>query len=289
MNKNKKWKETLNECRKNKNFMIGFVILVTVVLVAIFADVIAPYHYTEQNTGGRFEAPSMAHLFGTDDLGRDLFSRIIYGTRLALWVAGLGAAIQITIGVVVGLACGFFGKWIDRILTFLTDLTWCIPGTILALAVVTIIGKGLTNTVIAISFVAWAGYARPVRAKTMSLKHMAFLETGKAFGESNFSLMVRYILPNVIPSLVVMVSLNLPGTIMSTTTLSFLGLGSQPPSPDWGLAISDGLSNITRAPWLSLFPGIALVYTTFGFNLIGVGLRDLIDPHMKSQEKGETG
>lgn len=263
--------------------MIGFVILVTVIIIAIFADAIAPYAYEAQNTGGRFEAPSMAHLFGTDDLGRDLFSRVVYGTRITLWISFLGAALQLTIGVVVGLACGFFGKWVDRVLTFLTDLTWCIPGTILALAVVTMIGKGLTNTIIAISLVAWASYARTVRAKTMSLRNMAFVETGEAFGESNAALMFRYILPNIVPSLIVMVSLNLPNTILSTTTLSFLGLGSQPPSPDWGLAISLGLDYITRAPWLTIFPGLALVYVTFGFNLLGEGLRDIVDPHMKSQ------
>lgn len=263
--------------------MIGFVIIISVILVAIFADQIAPYGYVDQKTGGRLEAPSVAHIFGTDDLGRDMFSRIVYGSRIALWVAFLGGSLQLIIGVVIGLACGFFGKWIDRILTFMTDLTWCIPGTILALAVVTILGKSLTNTIIAISLVAWASYARIVRAKTMSLRNMSFVETGKAFGESNFSLMFRYILPNVIPSLLVMVSLNLPGTIMSTTTLSFLGLGSQPPSPDWGLAISLGLKYIQRAPWLTIWPGIALVYVTFGFNLLGEGLRDLIDPHMKTQ------
>ena len=145
------------------------------------------------------------------------------------------------------------------------------------------LGKGLTNTIIAISLVAWASYARIVRAKTMSLRNMAFVETGKAFGESNFSLMFRYILPNVVPSLVVMVSQNLPGTILSTTTLSFLGLGSQPPSPDWGLMVSTGLNYISRAPWLTIFPGIALVYVTFGFTLLGEGIRDLIDPHMKTQ------
>jgi len=280
---NKKWKETLYECWKNKNFMIGFVILLSVIILAAFADIIAPYEYTEQNVGGRFQAPDADFWFGTDDLGRDMFSRVIYGSRIALWVAFLGAMIQLLIGVAVGLACGFFGRWVDRGLSFLTDLTWCIPGTILALAVVTMIGKGLTNTIIAISLVAWASYARTVRAKTLSLRNMAFVETGKAFGETNTALMVRYILPNIIPSLIVMVSLNLPGTIMSTTTLSFLGLGSQPPSPDWGLAISTGIKYISRAPWLSLFPGIALVYTTFGFNLIGEGLRDLLDPHMKSQ------
>lgn len=281
-NKNK-WKERLHECTHNVNFMIGIIVLLSVIIIAIFADQIAPYDYAEQKVGPGLEAPSSAHWFGTDDLGRDLFSRVVYGSRIALWVAALGGSLQLAIGVIVGLACGFFGKWVDRILTFMTDLTWCIPGTILALAVVTIIGKGLTNTIIAISLVAWASYARTVRAKTMSLRNMAFVETGKAFGESNFSLMFRYILPNVIPSLLVMVSLNLPGTIMSTTTLSFLGLGSQPPSPDWGLAISVGLNYIQRAPWLSIFPGIALVYVTFGFNLLGEGLRDLIDPHMKTQ------
>ena len=283
MKKKNKWKERLHECIHNANFMIGFVIIVSVILVAIFADQIAPFDYMTQKTGGRLEAPSSAHLFGTDDLGRDMFSRIVYGSRIALWVAFLGGSLQLAIGVVIGLACGFFGKWVDRILTFMTDLTWCIPGTILALAVVTILGKSLTNTIIAISLVAWASYARIVRAKTMSLRNMAFVETGKAFGESNVALMMRYILPNVIPSLLVMVSLNLPGTIMSTTTLSFLGLGSQPPSPDWGLAISLGLSYIQRAPWLTIWPGIALVYVTFGFNLLGEGLRDLIDPHMKTQ------
>ena len=283
MKKRSKWKEKLYECTHNVNFMIGFLILISVILVAIFAEQIAPYDYMEQKTGGRLEAPSSEHIFGCDDLGRDMFSRIVYGSRIALWVAFLGGSLQLFIGIVVGLACGFFGKWVDRVLTFMTDLTWCIPGTILALAVVTIIGKGLTNTIIAISLVAWASYARIVRAKTMSLRNMAFVETGKAFGESNVALMIRYILPNVIPSLLVMVSLNLPGTIMSTTTLSFLGLGSQPPSPDWGLAISLGLSYIQRAPWLTIWPGLALVYVTFGVNLLGEGLRDLIDPHMKTQ------
>ena len=263
--------------------MLGLIILLSVILVAALADVIAPYAFDAQNVGGRLESPSIAHLFGTDDLGRDMFSRIVYGTRIALWVAFLGGTLELVIGVVVGLLCGFFGKWVDRVLTFMTDLTWCIPGTILALAVVTILGKGLTNTIIAISLVAWASYARIVRAKTMSLRNMAFVETGKAFGESNFSLMFRYILPNVVPSLVVMVSQNLPGTILSTTTLSFLGLGSQPPSPDWGLMVSTGLNYISRAPWLTIFPAIALVYVTFGFTLLGEGIRDLIDPHMKTQ------
>ena len=281
--KNSRIKETIQDCLRNRNFMIGLIMILSVCLIAIFANEISPYSYTKQAVGGRMVHPSAKFLFGTDELGRDVFSRTVFGTRVALWVAFLGAIIQLVLGVTIGMICGFFGKWIDRSFSFLTDLTWCIPGTILALAVVTILGKGLTNTVIAISLVSWASYARPVRAKTMSLKTMAFIETGRTFGESSMSLMFRYIFPNVVPSLIVMVSMNLPGTIMSTTTLSFLGLGSQAPSPDWGLALSKGMQYISRAPWLSVFPGLALVYTTFGFNLLGEGLRDILDPHMKSQ------
>lgn len=278
-----KVQETLRECLRNGNFMVGFIILLSVFLVAIFSGQIAHYGYTEQLVGPKFSPPSAEFWFGTDELGRDVFSRVVAGTRITLWVAFIGATLELVLGVTVGLICGYFGKWVDRVFSFLTDLTWCIPGTILALAVVTLLGKGLTNSVIAISLVSWASYARPVRAKTMSLKNMAFVETGTAFGESSFSLMFRYILPNVVPSLIVMVSMSLPATILSTTTLSFLGLGSQAPSPDWGLALSNGITYITNAPWLSIFPGIALVYTVLGFNLLGEGLRDILDPHMKSQ------
>ena len=277
-----KSKETLYACLHNVNFMIGFIMLLSVVLVAIFADKLAPSGYTDF-VDNAFLSPSQSHWFGTDELGRDVLSRVIYGTRITLKVAILGASLELIIGVVVGLSCGYFGGAIDHVFTFLTDLTWCIPGTILALAVVTLIGKSLTNSVIAIAMVCWASYARPIRAKTMSLKTMAFVETGKAFGESSAALMFRYILPNVIPSLIVMVSTTLPGTILSTTTLSFLGMGSQAPSPDWGLNLSKGMDFIGSAPWLSIFPGIALVYTVLGFSLLGEGIRDILDPHLKSQ------
>ena len=255
-----KSKETLHACLHNVNFMIGFFMLLSVVLVAIFADKLAPSGYTDF-VDNAFLSPSQSHWFGTDELGRDVLSRVIYGTRITLKVAILGASLELIIGVVVGLSCGYFGGAIDHVFTFLTDLTWCIPGTILALAVVT----------------------RPIRAKTMSLKTMAFVETGKAFGESSAALMFRYILPNVVPSLIVMVSTTLPGTILSTTTLSFLGMGSQAPSPDWGLNLSKGMDFIGSAPWLSIFPGIALVYTVLGFSLLGEGIRDILDPHLKSQ------
>lgn len=255
--------------------------ILSLILVAIFAQQIAPYDYDEPHKQAKLQAPNSTYLFGTDDFGRDMFSKVIYGTRITLWVALLGTSIQLFLGVVIGLLCGYFGGWVDKVLLFITDVTWCVPGTILALAVVTVLGKGLTNSIIAISLVGWAGYARTVRAKTMSLRTMAFVETGRAFGESSLSLMFRYILPNIVPSLIVLISNNLPGTIMATTTLSFLGLGSQPPSPDWGLAISQGMNYVHRAQWLSIFPGLALVYTVLGFNILGEGMRDLLDPRLK--------
>ena len=274
-------REFFYNCRRNVNFVVGFLMILSLILVAIFAQQIAPYDYDEPHKQDRLQAPNSTYLFGTDDFGRDMFSKVIYGTRITLWVALLGTSIQLFLGVVIGLLCGYFGGWVDKVLLFITDVTWCVPGTILALAVVTVLGKGLTNSIIAISLVGCAGYARTVRAKTMSLRTMAFVETGRAFGESSLSLMFRYILPNIVPSLIVLISNNLPGTIMATTTLSFLGLGSQPPSPDWGLAISQGMNYVHRAQWLSIFPGLALVYTVLGFNILGEGMRDLLDPRLK--------
>ena len=274
-------REFFYNCRRNVNFVVGFLMILSLILVAIFAQQFAPYDYDEPHKQDRLQAPNSTYLFGTDDFGRDMFSKVIYGTRITLWVALLGTSIQLFLGVVIGLLCGYFGGWVDKVLLFITDVTWCVPGTILALAVVTVLGKGLTNSIIAISLVGWAGYARTVRAKTMSLRTMAFVETGRAFGESSLSLMFRYILPNIVPSLIVLISNNLPGTIMATTTLSFLGLGSQPPSPDWGLAISQGMNYVHRAQYLSIFPGLALVYTVLGFNILGEGMRDLLDPRLK--------
>ncbi len=221
------FKEFLSSCYKNRNFMIGLIIVLSVIIFAVFANQIAPYNYDEAHPEDILAAPSAEYIFGTDNMGRDLFSRIIYGSRITLQVAVLGAGLQLVFGVTIGLICGYFGGIADRSLTFIADLTWCIPGMIMALAVVTIIGTGLTNAVT--------------------------------------------------------VSMQLPGTIMSTTTLSFLGVGSQPPSPDWGLMVSEGINFISRGPWLCIFPGLALVYTVFGFNVLGEGLRDLLDPRMKSQ------
>lgn len=268
---------------KNRNLLIGTIMVMIVILIALLADVIAPYKFDDANLNNQLESPSSNFLFGTDEFGRDLFSRVLYGSRISLRVAVLAALIEITIGVTLGLLSGYYGGTTDRITSFFADLTWSMPPIIMSMAVITVLGKGLDNVIIAIAIVSWAQYARIVRAKTQSLKNMAFVETAVAFNERDLSIMIRYILPNILPSIIVLASLSIPATIMSTTALSFLGLGAQPPSPDWGLALSSSMKNISNAPWLAIYPGLALVFTVFGFNLLGEGVRDLLDPRLKAR------
>ena len=279
----KSFKGSLRVFLHNRSFLIGSIMILVVVISAIFADVIAPYEYDYADMSKKLLMPCKEFLFGTDDFGRDMFSRVIYGSRIALRVALLAAAIEIALGVTIGMLSGYYGGTVDRVLSFFADLTWSMPPIIMSMAVITVLGKGLDNVIIAIAVVSWAQYARIVRAKTHSLKNMAFVETAMAFNESNAAIMLRYILPNIVPSIIVLASLSIPATITSTTALSFLGLGAQPPSPDWGLALSSSMNNISNAPWLAMYPGFALVFTVFGFNLFGEGLRDILDPRLKSR------
>lgn len=279
----KSFKGSLRVFLHNRSFLIGSIMILVVVISAIFADVIAPYEYDYADMSKKLLMPCKEFLFGTDDFGRDMFSRVIYGSRIALRVALLAAAIEIALGVTIGMLSGYYGGTVDRVLSFFADLTWSMPPIIMSMAVITVLGKGLDNVIIAIAVVSWAQYARIVRAKTQSLKNMAFVEAAMAFNESNAAIMLRYILPNIVPSIIVLASLSIPATITSTTALSFLGLGAQPPSPDWGLALSSSMNNISNAPWLAMYPGFALVFTVFGFNLFGEGLRDILDPRLKSR------
>ena len=267
---------------KNANLIVGILLLSILVFVAIFADVIAPYNYNTATLKDRLQGPNSTHWFGTDSYGRDVFSRVLFGSRIAIKVAALSVLIQVLTGVSIGLVSGYFGGVIDKILTFIMDVTWSIPTLIAAFAVITIIGKSLDNAIIAIALVCWPQYARLVRTKTMEIKNMAFIQTGISYGESDLSLMLMYILPNVIPSIVVIASMSIPYAIISTTSLSFLGLGAQAPSPDWGFTLSESLKKITSAPWMGIYPGLALVYTTYSFTVLGEGIRDLVDPRMKT-------
>ena len=266
---------------KNISFKLGGIIFLSVVLTAVFAPIIAPYSYDEMHISDTLKPPSSKYPLGTDQYGRDIFSRIVYGSRIALKVGILVVIIETAIGISLGLLAGYYGGKADKVVSFIADVFWAMPPLVLALAVVTLLGPGLMNVMIAIAVVSWAQFTRVVRAKSQSLKKMPFVEAGKAIGESDISIMLRYILPNTMGAIIVLSTLALPSAILSTTAMGFLGLGAQPPAPDWGVMLSEGISYIKTAPWISIFPGLAIVYTVLGFNLLGEGLRDILDPRLK--------
>jgi len=267
-------------CR-NKTFLAGFVIMLSVCFTAVFADVIAPFTYDEIDISNRLKPPSTQHLLGTDHLGRDSFSRLVYGSQIALKVGFIAVSIQILVGVSLGLIAGYFGGWQDRAIIFITDVFWAVPTIILAIAICTVLGPSLTNVIIAIAIVSWAQFTRIVRSKTQALKNMAYVEAARAFGENDLNIIMRYILPNVFPVIIVLASLALPVAIIDTTAMGFLGLGAQPPAPDWGVILSGSMTYIREAPWIGIFPGLAIIYIVLGFNLLGEGLRDILDPRLK--------
>jgi len=274
-------KNFIKDGLKNKTFCVGFFIFISVLFIAVFADIIAPYTYDEMEITNKLTNPNQQHLFGTDRYGRDVFSRVVYGSRIALKVGLIVVLIESFIGISLGLLAGYYGGITNRIILFITDLTWSMPPIILALAIITMLGPSLNNVVISIAVVSWAQFTRIVRAKTQSLKNMPFVEAARAFGENDFNIILRYILPNVMPSIIVITTLALPSAILLTSSLGFLGLGAQPPLPDWGVILSNGIPFIRKAPWIAIFPGLAIAYTVLGFNLIGEGLRDILDPKLK--------
>jgi len=274
-------KNFIKDGLRNKTFCVGFFIFVSVLFIAVFSNIIAPYTYDEMEIMNKLTNPNQKHFFGTDRYGRDVFSRVIYGSRIALKVGLIVVLIESFIGISLGLLAGYYGGITNKIILFITDLTWSMPPIILALAIITMLGPSLNNVVISIAVVSWAQFTRIVRAKTQSLKNMPFIEAARAFGENDFNIIRRYILPNVMPSIIVITTLALPSAILLTSSLGFLGLGAQPPLPDWGVILSDGIPYIRKAPWITIFPGLAIVYTVLGFNLIGEGLRDMLDPKLK--------
>lgn len=277
----KKKNGILRRAMKNPSFVFGGVLFMIVVLTAAFADVLAPQGYDAVNIMDKLQGPSKNYILGTDHLGRDLFARIVHGSRIALKVGVIAVVIETCIGVVLGLLSGYYGGKLGGAIMFVTDMTWAIPPVVLALAIVTAIGSSLMNVVVSIAVVSWAQFTRIVRSKTQSLKNMPFVEAARAIGESDLSIIVRYILPNVLSSTLVIATLALPSAILSTSALSFMGLGAQQPLPDWGCILSDGINYMRQAPLLTVAPGVALVITVLGFNLLGEGLREVLDPKLK--------
>lgn len=260
---------------------IGLFIVMSITFLAVFAPIIAPKHFAETDVPSRLQPPSFIHLFGTDLLGRDIFSRVVYGAQIALWVGLLVVLVEASIGITLGIIAGYLNGKLDKIISAFADIVWSFPPVILALGVVMVLGPGITQVVIAIALTSWPTFTRITRAKVQSMVNREFVLAARSIGESDLNIMLRYLLPNIISTNLVLATLTLPAAIISTTALSFLGFGAQPPTPDWGAMLSEGASQLVIAPWVATFPGIFIVITALGFNLLGDGLRDLLDPKLR--------
>lgn len=267
--------------KKNKLAMIGLGIVLTLILVAIFAPWIAPYDPTEPNLTNSLAPPSKEHPFGTDRVGRDVFSRVIYGSRIALTVGVLIVAVQAMIGVPLGLLAGYYGGTIDSVIMRIVDILLSIPSLVLALAIASALGPGLYNVIIAFGVIGWTRFARLVRAEVLSIREKEYIEAAKATGERDVAILIKHILPNVMPTIIVIATLTMPSALILASALSFLGLGAQPPTPEWGAILAEGRVYLRQAPWISTFPGLAIMFTVLGLNFLGDGLRDALDPRLR--------
>lgn len=264
--------------RGNRLAMIGAVLVTSLILLAVFAPEIAPYGPDEESLADRLLPPSTAHLFGTDDLGRDIFSRVVLGSRITLMTACLVAAIAAPLGLLIGTVAGYFGGFVDVALMRVNDIFLSFPSLILALGFVAGLGPGIRNAVIAIALTAWTPIARLARTETLTIRRADYISAVRIQGGSSFRIITRHIVPMCLPSVIVRVTLNMAGIVLTAAGLGFLGLGAQPPAPEWGAMLSIGRSHLSGAWWLSTAPGVAILFTSLGFNLLGDGLRDALDP-----------
>lgn len=268
--------------RRNKLAMLGLIIVLVLVLSAIFANFIAPYDYAQQDLTNMKAWPSREHLLGTDDYGRDILSRIIYGGRVSLLVAILSIVFGLVVGGILGISAGYFGGIYDGAVMRIMDIVMAIPGFLLAVCISAALGSGVLNTAIAIGIGCVPGYARLLRALVLSIREQEYVEAARATGASDLRIMFRQIVPNILSPVIVESTLRIGGCILMISSLSFIGLGVQPPTPEWGSMLSAGRALI-RSFWpIVTFPGLAIMLTLFGFNLFGDGLRDALDPKLKN-------
>ena len=267
---------------RRKNVVIGGGLVALILLMGLFAPQVAPHDPLEQNLRNAYQTPSSEYPFGTDQFGRCLLSRVVHGARISLLEIGMGVSLAMAIGVPLGLIAGYFGGSIDRTIMWLLDIVYAFPGIILAILIVSVLGPSLTNMLIAIAVFSIPVYGRLCRNLTISLKQREYVEAARALGLSNLGIMFKHILRNALAPLLVQATLTAGGVVLSASTLSFLGLGVVPPTPEWGAMISTGRTFLTIAPHLSLFPGLAILITVLGFNLLGDGLRDLLDPRLRN-------
>ncbi|WCB45957.1 ABC transporter permease [Nitratidesulfovibrio vulgaris] len=267
--------------QRNILFAIGFAIVGSMSLLALLAPWIAPYDPTALHLDTILSGPSATHLLGTDALGRDVLSRLLYGARVSLWVGFVSVGIAVAIGLAVGLVAGYFGGIIDELAMRLVDIMLCFPSFFLILAVIAFLEPSLGNIMAVIGLTSWMGVARLVRAETLSLREREFVAAARLAGAGRTRIILTHILPNAMAPVLVSATLGVAGAILTESALSFLGLGVQPPDPSWGNMLLEGKDVLEIAPWMSLFPGLAILVTVLGYNLLGESLRDFLDPRLK--------
>ncbi len=277
----KDMKFSLYLLQKNRLTQIALYIVIALFLIALFAPLIVPYpkHISDEaNSTYKLLSPSRQHFFGTDELGRDIFSRVLYGTRISLNTAVLSVGLALLIGVPLGAIAGTIGGWVDEIIMRMTDVFLSFPPLLLAIAIVSVMGPNLENAMLAIALSWWPWYTRLVRGQAISLKERKFIQAAEAIGTSTWRIIFDHIIPNTISPVIVQASMDMGGVILTIASLSFLGLGAQAPTPEWGLMISTSRNYFLNAWWYSIFPGLAIFITVLAFNLLGDGFREILDP-----------
>lgn len=276
------WGQVFMRLRKNRLAMLGLGILILIVLTAIFANQIAPYPFDEQDLFATLEGPGAAHWFGTDEFGRDIFSRIVFGSRISLQVGFVAVGFSVLAGGFIGAIAGYYGGRTDNILMRCMDVLLSIPQLLLAISVAASLGPGLLNLMLAVGIAAIPQYARLVRASVLSIREQEFVEASLSVGASDFRIICRHILPNCMAPIIVQATLGVAFAILIAAGLSFIGLGLEPPTPEWGAMLSGGREFIRDYPYMTIFPGLAIMITILGLNFLGDGLRDALDPKLRN-------
>jgi peptide/nickel transport system permease protein len=273
----------LPKALRNTSLVVGLFITLAIIFCAVFAPYVATHGVEQMDMRNRFEGPTWEHILGTDNFGRDLWSRLVFGARISLTIAVISVLCSALIGTVVGLAAGYFGGWVDQLLMRITDVFLGFPAIVLALAIVAVLGPGVLNVSFAIIVVAWTEYARVVRSTTLVLREQNYVQAARALGASPIRILFKEILPNALGPIIVLASLGLGTAIIAESALSFLGFGLPPPTPTWGWTLAYGTKFMRDAPWLSIISGATIMVTVLGFNLLGDGLRDVLDPRQLSR------
>ncbi len=279
-----RWREiklTGTLLRRNPTAVAGFIILSSLVFMALFANILAPYDPIHISLSHRLTPPEMAHWFGTDEMGRDILSRILFGARISLKIGFIVICIAGGLGSIIGAVSGYYGGWIDNLLMRLMDVILSCPSLVLAMALAAALGPSLNNAIMAVSFVMIPKFARLVRGDALAVKEMQFIAAARASGAKNWWIIVHHILPNCLSSVIVLATLTLGDTILIAASLSFIGLGAQPPLPEWGAMISVGRKFLMDQWWYATFPGLFILITVVGFNILGDALRDIMDPRIR--------